>query len=133
MYVDAVDQSLVQCLNSTSTVFVECPPNYSLRIRSANVYKSASGCPSVPESGACWHSNVSDLVHRTCLRNESSCTLAVTAPTSPLHCSPSRYAGDYFVVVDHRCRPGTAKYFYPLTPTCCPMGTAIKHPVPDPV
>ena len=112
MCVDVVDAVFGQCLGpaavgQSATVLVQCPSYYHLRIRSAAVYKSASGCPSTPTSDACLHSNISDVVDTTCLRNESSCQLTVPAPTSPLHCNLPTYAGDYFIIIDYRCQPGS--------------------------
>jgi len=123
--VDAVDVQLVECIGSagqSTAVTVHCPPNYHLRISSVAVYKSAaSGCPSTtpPAGDACRHSNVTDaVVGGTCARNESSCQLAVSAPSSPLHCDLAVYAGDYFVVVDYRCQPGA---------TAAVVATALPH------
>ena len=99
----------VQCLTNTSTVSVQCPANYDLRIGATAVYKSASGCPSTRATDACWHSNVTELVSTTC-SSDSSCLLTLPEITSPLHCSLTTYPGDYFAAVDYRCYPGLSLY-----------------------
>ena len=63
----AVDQTLVECLSSTSTtVSVQCPVGYLLLLGATVVYKSSTGCQSQTDT-ACSHSNyTATQLNRTC-------------------------------------------------------------------